>query len=102
MSLAGAPSVLFDAVAFLASDDGVKPLVKKAAAIDWVRDAFGHLKVIGHTGAARMLFAKAGIADDLDEGVIELGSAAGVKRFVEAAKQHRVWDREPRLSNDEE
>jgi catalase len=102
MALSGAPSVFFDAVAVFASDEGVKPLLRNAAAIDWVRDAFGHLKVIGHTAAAQALFAKAGIADELDEGVIELSSAAGVKRFIEAAKQQRVWDRELRLSNVEE
>lgn len=97
MALSGAPSVFFDAVAILASAEGIKPLLKHAAAIDWIRDAFGHLKVIGHTTAAQALFAKAGIADDLEEGVIELGSAAGIKRFVEAAKLHRIWDREARL-----
>ena len=72
MALSGAPSVFFDAVAIFASAEGIKPLLKNSAAIDWVRDAFGHLKVIGHTSAAQPLFAKASIADDLDEGVIEL------------------------------
>ena len=98
MALSGAPSVFFDAVALLASDQGVAALVKNAAAVDWVRDAFGHLKVIGYTSAAQALFAKASIAEDLDEGVVEINSAAGLKRFVEAAKQQRVWDREARLS----
>ena len=99
MALSGAPSVFFDAVAILASEEGVKPLLKNAAAIDWVRDAFGHLKVIGHTAATQALFAKAGVADDLDEGVIELNSAASMKRFIEAAKRQRVWEREPRISD---
>ena len=98
MALSGAPSVFFDAVAILASEEGVKPLLKNAAAIDWVRDAFAHLKVIAHTAATRALFAKAGIADDLDEGVIELSSVAAMKRFIEAAKQQRIWEREPRIA----
>jgi catalase len=102
MSLPGAPSVFFDAVAILASAEGIKPLLKNAAAIDWVRDAFGHLKVIGHTAAAQALFAKAGIEQDLDEGVIEFGSAGDIKRFVEAAMKQRVWYREARLSSLEE
>jgi catalase len=72
--------------------------MNNAAAVDWVRDASGHLKVIGYTAPAQALFAKASIAEDLDEGVIEINSAAGVKRFVEAAKQHRVWEGEARLS----
>ena len=98
MALSGAPSVFFDAVAIFASAEGIKPLLKNSAAIDWVRDAFGHLKVIGHTAAARPLFAKAGLADDLDEGVIELDARASVRQYIEAAKQQRVWDREARLS----
>src|SRR5580692_10562873 len=94
----GAPSVFFDAVAIFASAEGASPLLKNSAAIDWVRDAFGHLKVIGHTSAAKPLFEKAGIADDLDEGVIELDARASVRQYIEAAKQQRVWDREAHLS----
>jgi catalase len=98
MALSGAPSVFFDAVAIFASAEGIKPLLKNSAAIDWVRDAFGHLKVIGHTAAAKPMFTKAGLADDLDEGVIELDARASVRQYIEAAKQQRVWDREAHLS----
>jgi catalase len=101
MALSGAPSVLFDAVAIFSSEEGIKPLLKNRAAIDWIRDAFRHLKVIGHTAAAGPLFAKAGIADDLDEGVIELNAPASIGRYIEAATQQRVWDREARLSGDD-
>jgi catalase len=98
LALSGAPSVFFDAVAIFASAEAIKPLLKNSAAIDWVRDAFGHLKVIGHSSAAKPLFAKAGIVDDIDEGVIELDTRASVGHYIEAAKQQRVWDREARLS----
>jgi catalase len=81
-----------------ASAEGIKPLLKNSAAIDWVRDGFGHLKVIGHTAAVQSLFEKAGIADDLDEGVIELEARTTVGQYIEAAKQQRAWDREARLS----
>jgi catalase len=101
MALSGAPSVFFDAVAIFASAEGVKLLLKNSAAIDWVRDAFGHLKVICYAAAAKPLFAKAGIADDLDDGVIELDAGASVRRYIEAAKHQRVWDREARLAGDE-
>ena len=94
MALSGAPSVFFDAVVIFASAEGIKPLLKNSAAVDWVRDAFGHLKVIGQTAAAHPLFVKAGIADDLDEGVIELDARASIGQYIEAAKQQRVWDRE--------
>jgi hypothetical protein len=85
-------------VAIFASAEGVKPLLKNSAAIDWVRDAFGHLKVIGHSAAAQPLFAKAGIGDDLDDGVIELDTRASIGQDIDAAKQQRVWDREARLA----
>lgn len=99
MALSGAPSVSFDAVAIFASAEGVKTLLKNSAAIDWIRDAFGHLKVIGYTAAARPLFGTAGIADDLDEGVIELDARASIAQYVEVTKRQRVW--EARLSGDD-
>jgi catalase len=98
MALSGAPSVLFDAVALLISEEAVGALLKNAAAIDWVRDAFGHLKVFGYEGPAEKLFEKGGISNDLDDGIIELNTAAGIKRFIGAAKLQRVWDREERLA----
>jgi catalase len=101
MALSGAPSVFFDAVAIFASAEGIKPLVNNGAAIDWIRDAFAHLKVVGYTATAKPLFDKAGIADDLDKGVIELDGRASIGQYIEAAKQQRVWDREARLSGNE-
>ena len=94
-ALSGAPSVLFDAVALLPSETGAEALVKEAAAIDWLRDAFGHLKIIGYVAEAAPIFAKAAIAPDADEGVVDL--ASGVAGFVDAAKKHRIWAREPTL-----
>ena len=44
--LAGTPSVLFDAIAVILSDEGVKALSMEGAAIDFVRDAFAHFKTI--------------------------------------------------------
>ena len=51
-ALAGAPSVLFDAVVIAPSSEGAAELLELAAAIDWIRDAFAHLKVIGFTPEA--------------------------------------------------
>lgn len=63
-------------------------LTKEAAAVDFVRDAFGHLKAIAADAGARALLEKAGVAKD--EGVID---AANTQQFVQAAKT-RQWDRE--------
>ena len=45
--LVGTHSVLFDEVAVILSDEGAKALSMESAVIDFVRDAFGHLKAIG-------------------------------------------------------
>ena len=70
-------------------------LQTEAAAIDWIRDAFGHLKVIGVVGAATPLLAQAGI--DADEGIVAIEGAKGIADFIDAAKNGRVWKREPTL-----
>jgi catalase len=59
---------------------------------------FRHLKVIGYTPAAQPLFVKASIADDLDEGVIELDTRASAGQYIAAAKQQLMWAREARLA----
>jgi len=98
MRLNGAPSVLFDAVAFVASEEGALELAAEPAAIDFVRDAFGHLKIIGYVEPAMALFEKAGIgADQVDNGFVALGSGTGSTAFVNAATKLRVWDREARV-----
>ena len=83
-----------NAVTIFASAEGIKLLLKNSGAIDWIGEAFGHLKVIGYTAAARPSFARAGIADDLDEGVIELDARGSIAQYIEAAKRQRVWDRQ--------
>ena len=87
--LAGTPSVLFDAVALVLSDAAAAAMVKEAAAVDFVRDAFGHLKAIGIDRGAQTLLKAAGI--EPDAGVVDIGK---VDRFIAAAKT-RQWAREP-------
>ena len=48
----GGPSVLFDAVALLLSEEGAERLAGEAAARDFVCDAFAHLKFIGFVPSA--------------------------------------------------
>ena len=87
--LAGSPSQIFDAVAIVLSEGGCASLLKEAAAVQFVMDAFGHLKAIGASAAAKPLLDKAGI--EVDGGVTDLG-----ERFIEAAKR-RFYDREPKV-----
>ncbi|MDX7952468.1 catalase [Lichenihabitans sp. Uapishka_5] len=83
--LFGQPSATVDAIAVILSEAATKKLVKEGAAVQFVMDAFGHLKAIGHNAAAKPLLDKAGV--EPDDGVTAL------KGFVEAAKK-RYWDRE--------
>lgn len=93
--LEGAPSALFDAVIIApGSDDST--LMEKAAAVDWVRSAYAHLKVIGYTAEAATLLEKAGFGADDEEGVIDV-SGSHFEDFVEMAKQHRIWERESKV-----
>ena len=94
-ALSSGPSIFFDAVALVVSAKGAELLVREAAAIDWVRDAFGHLKVIGTVEAAGPILAKAAVEEDA--GVVDLAGRGGVKIFIEAAMRQRVWEREPTL-----
>ena len=59
--LAGTPSVVFDAVALVLSDEAGKRLAKEAAAVDFVRDAYGHLKAIAVDAGARAVLKAGGI-----------------------------------------
>ncbi|MDO9608551.1 MAG: catalase [Brevundimonas sp.] len=90
--LAGSPSVLFDAVAIVLSADGCAQLMKEGAAVDFAKDAFGHLKAVGFTAEAQPLLDKAGV--EPDEGVIDLSS--GADAFLTPART-RQWDREPKV-----
>ena len=94
MQLAGAPSVLFDAVVALPSEAGAKELLGVAAAIDWLRDAFGHLKAIGFNAATKPLLDKAGIDTDAAMGVIALDGKNGIEGFIATAKKHKIWERD--------
>ena len=86
--LAGTPSVLFDAVAVILSDAGAKALSTESAAIDFVRDAFGHLKAIAADGGGQALLRRANVGRDA--GVVDTNDK---DTFIAAAKT-RQWDRE--------
>ncbi|MET0329255.1 MAG: catalase-related domain-containing protein, partial [Luteimonas sp.] len=89
--LAGTPSTVFDAVALVLSADAGKQLSREAAAVDWVRDAFGHLKAIAADAGAQAVLKAGGVARDA--GVL---SADDAKGFIGAAKT-RQWDRERKV-----
>lgn len=91
--LEGGPSVLFDAVAILPSQQGALLLTKLPAARDFVADAAAHRKYIAYVASAVPLLEKAGVADALDEGFIPLKKAADCDGFVTACRKLRFWER---------
>ena len=93
----GGPSVLFDAVALIVSEEGAAMLAKQATARDFVPDAFAHCKFIGYTAAAGPLLAKAGVAMDEDEGLIALDTGSAATDFVAACHKLRLWAREMKV-----
>ena len=96
----GGPSVLFDAVVVLVSAKGAALLSLDAAAKDFVTDAFAHCKYIGISPDAEAIFAKAGIADDLDEACLPIAKPADTQAFVEACRALRHWPREAAVDLD--
>ncbi|QNH13578.1 catalase [Xanthomonas sp. SI] len=89
--LAGTPSFVFDAVAVVLSAEAGKQLSKESAAVDFVSNAFAHLKAIAADAGAQPLLKAGNVVKDA--GVLDAGNAKG---FIEAAKT-RQWDREPKL-----
>ncbi|WP_425486633.1 catalase [Amaricoccus macauensis] len=86
----GAPSVVFDAVAVIASDAGIADLVASHPAKGFAADAFAHAKFIGLGGAAGQLFDAAGVTGR-DDGFFDLEK--GAEPFVTACGKLRFWDR---------
>ena len=90
--LAGTPSTLFDAVASVLTIEAAEQLSREGAAVDWFRDAFGHLKAIAACGGTRKHLLKAANIKP-DKGVVEPEDVAG---FIAIAKT-RQWAREPKV-----
>jgi catalase len=97
-ALNAAPSVFFEAVLLAPSEAGVTALATEGAALDVLRDAFGHLKVIGYAGPAIPLLQVAGLdLETEDRGLVSLEGRGGIAAFVKEAKAGKVWEREPKV-----
>ncbi len=89
--LAGTPSVFFDAVAVVLTEAAAKQLSGESTALDFVSDAFVHLKAIAADGGAQTLLKISGVKNG--PGIVD---AAEPKVFIAAAKT-RQWAREPKV-----
>jgi catalase len=87
--LAGSPSVLFDAVALILAEDAARALRREGAAVQFVMDAYAHLKAIGAGEGAKPLLDKAGVEPD--------AGVTGLDRAFIAAAGTRHFEREPKV-----
>ena len=91
--IGGAPSVLYDAIALVTSEEGAAGLANEPAAKQFVTDAHAHAKFIGHTASATALLAAAGVAESTDDGYYELNSRPTANAFIAACRDLRFWAR---------
>lgn len=89
--IAGAPSVLFDAVAILTANGSLHSLQEKADMAEFISDAYRHYKYIGYIEEARPWLEKAGI-ERLDEGMVNLNTVKA-DLFLEKLAALRFWER---------
>ena len=90
----GGPSVLYDVVVLLPSEDGAAKLAGNPAARDFVSDAYAHAKFIGCGAHASALFVATGLGDAADEGIVEIAGAGDVEPFLSRCRALRFWERE--------
>jgi catalase len=92
MALSGSPSVLFDAVVVLAGPNGDKALTADPDAVNFLMDAKRHLKAIALASVANL--AKKTQVTGVT-GVTELGGTGDIAKFLDFARNGKVWEREP-------
>jgi len=91
--LGGGPSVLYDAVAIVVSEEGAQLLAEQPTARDFVADAFAHGKFIGYVGAAGPLLDAAGVSARMDDGFVALDTD-GAADLLARCRDVRFWERE--------
>jgi catalase len=91
MALSGSPSVFFDAVAVLAGPNGDKALSAEPDAISFLMDADRHLKAIAIAGVSAL--AKKTHVEGV-VGVTQLGGSGDISKFIEFARNGKVWERD--------
>ncbi len=94
-AIAAAPSVLFDTVVLAVSGAAVDDMKQHAATMNFIRDAYAHLKIIAYLPAAKPLLEHAGIT--ADDGIVEIGAHTETAAYIDAARHGRVWSRAARI-----
>ncbi|WP_201527621.1 catalase [Psychrobacter frigidicola] len=92
--IAGAPSVIFDAVVSIIMPDQAKKLANDSWTLDWFTDAYVNCKAIAYCGATNE-FILSKLPIEKDSFVTPL---ADLDAFIDNAKS-RLWEREPKVRN---
>ncbi|QGZ64888.1 catalase HPII [Paraburkholderia acidisoli] len=94
-TIAGMPSVMFDAVFVPGGEAAAQVLSQSGDARHFVLEAFKHLKALGAVDTGRLVLQAAHLPDQADG--VATGDAKELarvlKEFVDTAGQHRVWSR---------
>lgn len=91
-SIAGEPSVTFDAV-IVADDNNLDGFISNGVALHYILEAYKHLKPIVLLKEKAGLIKKLGLV--ADSGLLQADDyPAAQSDFIEALKAHRVWSRE--------
>ncbi|UWQ53209.1 catalase [Leisingera caerulea] len=88
----GGPSVLFDAVALVFSEEAGSEMANDKPSQDFLSDAFAHAKFIAWSDAAMPLIEAVGISDKIDDGMMKI-DGENVSDFLRACEKLRFWDR---------
>ena len=91
-AIAGGPSVLYDAVLVLVSNEGADYFAKEPEAKDFISDAYAHKKFIGYTSQAQSLLNAAGLDEVEDNGMINLDDKEA-DSFIKTLRSLRFWER---------
>ena len=91
--LGGGPSVLYDAVAVIASVAGAEQLAASPAAKDFITDAHAHCKFIVYSPEAETLLVATGLDMAIDDGHVRLDGIRAARSFVINCRALRWWDR---------
>nr|WP_046112160.1 catalase [Aquincola tertiaricarbonis] len=97
-ALAASPSCLFGAVIVVGGQQGIEPLLGHPAALDFLRDAWRHLKAIGLDAAGQRLAQAAGIGSD--EAVLPLSDRKAMAKYLKMAGAGKYFAREGQPGTD--
>ena len=88
----GGPSVLYDAIVLLTTNEGAKKFAEIPEAKDFVSDAYAHMKYIGFSDKATPLIEATGLNGQLDDGWLDLNKISA-SEFVSKIRNLRYWSR---------